>query len=313
MKKIKLGLTGIEITKLALGTWVFGGAEWGGADDSDSIDTLNRALDSGINFFDTALAYGDGHAEQLIGKILKPVREKVVIASKAKGNYADVTQLFEKSLGFLGMEYIDLYYIHWPPEDNHIEKMIEKIAKLQTAGKIRAIGLSNFTLEQIRRAMSVARIDALQMPYNLFWRYIENDIKTFCQENSISIISYSPLSRGLLSGKFTSDWKYVKDDNRETNVIFRNHFKEALNGVEKVKCLAEKKKTTTAALAIKWIMQKNWISSILIGARTPRQLQENLNACQLSISDSDYITLDEISNEVFSQIRDAGYSNPFSG
>ena len=192
---------------LGLGTWPMGGEWWGGTDDAESIRTIHRALDLGVTLFDTAEAYAAGHAEEVLGRALVGRREQAVIADKVAPNHFapdQIEEAFEASCRRLQTDYIDVYFLHWPNIDLPIGPAMESLERLRAAGRIRAIGVSNFTADEMRAASEYGQIDVLQPPYNMFWRFIEGDQLPYCQEHDIGIMAYSGLAQGLLTGNLTA-------------------------------------------------------------------------------------------------------------
>lgn len=312
MEVKQLGKSNIKVSILGLGTWVFGGGGWGGADDKQSIATIKKALEIGINFFDTAPAYGGGKAETLLGESIRE-KDKVVIATKVSDFREGIEASLDKSLKRLRVDSVEILYIHWPVATVPVKKMMEEMLLLKEKEKIRAIGVSNFSLEQMKEATSITQVDVLQPPYSLYWRFAEEELIPFCKENNISVVGYSPLARGILSGKFTKDWKFKNGDDRPSNVLFqKEYFSRALKGVERIKELAKRKNSSVASIALKWCILQPGITSILIGARTILQLTENLKALGVNLTKDDLRYLEKISQEVFKPIRRIGYENMFN-
>lgn len=314
MEKRELGRSGMEVSAFSLGTWVFGGSGWGGADDAASIETIETAYhEYHINFFDTAAAYGGGRAESLLGKTLRKVRDRVVIATKAVDFSRPIEQSLDKSLKDLDCDYTDLYYIHWPSPQMPIRQMMDEMNALKAKGKIKAIGVSNFNPVQVAEALSAGPVDVLQPPYSLFWRFAEKDLVPLCRRENIGVVTYSPLARGILSGKFAPGWQFKPGDDRPKNVLFRpEHFPAVLQGVEKVRELAREKETAIAAMALKWVVCQPGITSCTIGARNRGQLRENLKALKVNLTEGDFQRLDRISREVSDPIEEKGYKNMFN-
>jgi aryl-alcohol dehydrogenase-like predicted oxidoreductase len=208
-----LGKSDIKISPIIMGTWQAGKEMWTGIDDAETTKGIRAAFEAGITIFDSAEAYGKGHSERILGNALKDVREQVVYATKVFPNHLKYDQVIEsckRSLENLQTDHIDLYQIHWPSgsfgtEVVPIEESMRALNELKTQGKIRAIGVSNFSRAQFEEAASYGRIDSLQPPYSLFWRQLESDAMPYCVENSITILAYSSMAQGLLTGKFGPD------------------------------------------------------------------------------------------------------------
>ncbi|MBD1941817.1 aldo/keto reductase, partial [Coleofasciculus sp. FACHB-712] len=216
MEKRHLGTSDIQISPIVMGTWQAGKKMWVGIEDSDTIKAIREAFDAGITTVDTAEVYGEGHSEQIVAQALSDVRDQAVYATKVFANHLKYDQVIEacdRSLKNLKTDYIDLYQIHWPSgvfksEIVPIEETMSALNHLKEQGKIRAIGVSNFSRAQLEEAAQYGRIDSLQPPYSLFWRWVEKDAMPYCVENKISILAYSSLAQGLLTGKFGSDHQF---------------------------------------------------------------------------------------------------------
>ncbi len=305
MEFIKLGKTNIEVSKIAFGCWAIGaGREWGESlEDRVYSETILTAYDGGINFFDTAMGYGGGHSEELLGKTIKNIRDKVIVSDKCStpGLTKDkARESVETSLSRLKTDYIDIYFVHWPNPDIPVEEPIEELMKLKAEGKIRAIGVSNYTLGHLKRAVKAGQIDAVQPCYNLYWRHIEKDLLPYCLENGISVITYSSIAQGLLTGKFTKDWSFAETDMRRTTIpLFKSPtFEMAIDTTEKIKSIGEKYGKSPVQTAINWTINKPGITSAIVGAKYPDQVVENIKSTGWSMSDEDYEYIGNISMEV---------------
>src|SRR6476469_8043817 len=246
METRSLGNSGIQITPIIMGTWQAGKKMWVGIEDSDTIKAIRAAVDAGITTIDTAEVYGEGHSEQIVADALSDIRDKVVYATKVFANHLKYDQVIEacdRSLKNLKTDYIDLYQIHWPSgafktEIVPIEETMKALNYLQRQGKIRAIGVSNFNRAQLEEASQYGRIDSLQPPYSLFWRWVEKEAMSYCVDNKISIIAYSPLAQGLLTGKFEPDHKFDPADNRAKNKLFQGeNYKRAQEALNKLRTI----------------------------------------------------------------------------
>lgn len=301
-----LGQTDLAISVVGLGCWAFaGGTTWGFQSDSDSMDTIAAARDCGINFFDTAEAYGDGYSETVLGKALKKSRADVIVASKfnAKSQQkSDVIEACERSLQRLQTDYIDLYQIHWPSRDVPFEETMDGLLTLKQQGKIRHIGVCNFGVKDLSDILKIADVVTNQLAYNLLWRAIEFEVIPFCREHKVDILSYSPLAQGLLSGRFRS-----ADDvpiGRARTKHFsseRLHTRHGQPGAEAltfgtisvIEALAHQLGIPMSRLAISWLFHQTSITSVLSGARTPKQIQENVAAVDLVLDDETILKLDK--------------------
>jgi myo-inositol catabolism protein IolS len=210
MKYIPLGKTDIQLSAIIMGTWQAGKAMWAGIEDAETTRAMAAAFDAGITTFDTATVYGNGHSEQVLGKALGHVRQQVVFATKVFAHslaYEKVFKACHKSLRDLGTDYIDLYQIHWPAgffgsREVPIEETMRALTELKQQGKIRAVGVSNFSREQIEAAEPFGAVDSYQPPYSLFWRQMEDTAIAYCRERGITVLAYSPMAQGILTGKF---------------------------------------------------------------------------------------------------------------
>lgn len=287
MERIQIPETDLEVTRIALGTWAIGGWMWGGSDDKDSIRTIHAALDKGINLIDTAPVYGFGHSEEIVGKAIKAYggRENIYISTKTaldwyKGKVCRnaspkrILKEIDDSLRRLQTEYIDIYFVHWPDPLEEFERTAETMRKLLEDQKIRAIGVSNFSAEQMDLFRKEAPLHISQPPYNIFEREIEEQIKPYCHENKIALMTYGAICRGLLSGKMTADRVFEDDDLRQYDPKFKEpRFQEYLDAAEKLKQLARKKyHKNLLPLAVRWILDQG-VEIALWGARRPHQLE----------------------------------------
>lgn len=306
MEKRPLGRTDIMISPIIMGTWQAGKSMWTGIDDRESIRAIEAAYDAGITTFDTAEVYGNGHSERILGKALKNVRHKVVIASKVFSNhlaYDQVIQACNRSLKNLGTDYLDLYQIHWPPGSfGHrkvpLEETMQALLDLLEEGKIRAIGVSNFDAAQLEEALELGPVVSLQPPYSLFWRMIEQETVPVCLRHELTILAYSPLAQGLLTGKFDAGHVFEKGDHRRANRLFQPElFNLALKALEELKPIAEAHGATLAQLALAWVIAQPRTCAIA-GARSAEQATQNAAAARIRLSSEDLEAMDRISRTV---------------
>jgi aryl-alcohol dehydrogenase-like predicted oxidoreductase len=309
MEKTRFGDTELQASVIALGTWVTGGWAWGGAEDKDSIDAILNALDLGINLIDTAPVYGFGRSEEVIGRALKQWRNRgdVIIATKCGLEWDErhnirrnstperIRHEIDQSLSRLDVERIDLYQIHWPDSATPFEATIEALLEARKAGKIRYIGLSNFSLAQIQACRKTGTVTSLQPPYNIFERQAEDELLPFCANTGIATLVYGGLCRGLLTGKFTGDEKFPKGDLRRSDPKFKpDRFRQYVKAVDQLKKLAGKYNKTMAQFALRWAVQQPGVTTVIAGARTNRQVQDNAGASGWQILDEDLRKVDEI-------------------
>lgn len=321
MIKKKLGNSDMEITVVGLGTWAIGGTgynySWGSQDDEESIETIKTAVRLGINWIDTAPAYGLGHSERVVGKAIKECKTLPFVFTKLgkswdeKGVLGDglsgktVRRETEQSLERLGVERIDLMQIHWPRPDSEIESAWQEMSKLVDEGKIRAIGVSNFSVEQLERIKKIRMPDSLQPPYCLFRREIEKEILPWCKENNVGVICYSPMYYGLLAERFDSkriskmssdDWRRKLPELTTNNEIYCRFFDE-------FKKIADQQNMTTAQLAISWVLAHPAVTGAIVGARRPAQIKEIMSNCSFQITSETKSKIDNLLEEFPQLIR----------
>jgi len=304
MRKRKLGSRGPEITVIGLGTWAIGGAgwqyAWGAQDDRDSIAAIHRAMELGINWIDTAAVYGLGHSEEVVGKALAGRREKVMIATKCGRTWdpgsteivgrlsaPSVRKELENSLRRLATDYIDLYQIHWPRPEEHIEEGWNEIAKAVKEGKVRFAGVSNFSVEQLRRIHAIHPVTSLQPPYSMLRRDTERDLLPFCRDNGIGVIVYSPMQMGLLSGAFTRERAahLASDDLRARNPYFTEPALSLnLALVDTLKPIARRNGRSMAELALAWVLRRPEVTAAIVGGRRPEQVGETAGAADWDLT-----------------------------
>ncbi|MCD6519598.1 MAG: aldo/keto reductase [Anaerolineae bacterium] len=302
MKKREIGSTGIQVSVIGLGCWPMGGDYWGGTDDQESIRTIHRALELGINLFDTAPGYGKGHSEEIVGKGLKKYRNKAIISTKVSGNLTpeSIKSQLKSSLERLQTEYIDIYFIHWPNRREPLAYTMETLEQLRREGRIRAIGVSNFTVEMIKMALKYGQVDVVQPPYNLIWRFIEEDVLPYCRQNGISIMTYSSLAQGLLTGTLRLTTRYAPGDMRPRSVLWKSeNFGKCLYTVERLKPIAQQIGASLSQLALNWLISQPGVTTSLTGARTVEEITENAGAADLDVSPQTMKQIQEISDELY--------------
>ena len=302
MQHRSLGKSGLKISTILMGTWQAGKEMWVDIDDAQSVRAIRAAFECGVTAFDTAAAYGKGHSERVLGEALSSMRTEVVLATKVFANRLKFDQVINschQSLKNLKTDYIDLYQIHWPSgafgtRSVPIEETMAAMNELKKKGKIRAIGVSNFSFSQLEEATQYASIDSIQSPYSLFWRHIERDIMKYCRENNISILAYSPMAQGLLTGKFDQNHEFQKGDHRKKNRLFRPElFGRAQEALERLRPIAEEKSTSVGQLALAWVISHPDTYAVA-GARNADQVAQNARASEISLSEKDLERLDEI-------------------
>ena len=308
----KLGKSNLDFTVLTFGCWQAGGAQWTDTNDDDSLQAMRAAYECGITAFDTAEGYGGGHSEEIVGKFIQEIgRDNLTLATKVGGSLSadQINQSCEKSLQRLGVERIDLYQIHWPSgtwggDKTPLEESMAALVKLQEAGKIAAIGVSNFDKDLIQEALQYGRIDSLQPPYSLFFApYVANGTIEFCQQNQIGVIPYSPLAQGLVTGKFNMDNRPT--DNRAGNHLFKDPvYGIALEATAELQPLAEKYEANTAQIALAWLIAQPGVTSPIVGARNAKQIQDTAQAATIQLKPEDVEAISRIAQPVLDAVPD---------
>ena len=326
MEYRRLGNTDIQISVVTFGAWAIGGWMWGGADEKDAIDALESAIDLGMTSIDTAAVYGFGKSEELVGKVTHNKRDKVQILTKyglrwntkegafyfnstnAKGKPVSIYRFAgpesvilecEASLKRLQTDYIDLYQIHWNDPTTPIEDTMEAIDRLREQGKIRAAGVSNYSADQMKQADKVIDIASNQVPYSMVLRDIEKEIVPYCFKGGKSILAYSPLQRGILTGKITQGYKFNEGDHRPQTPYFKKPNISRINSfLAKIKPIAADNNISLTQLVIYWTIQQPSITSALVGARNPKQVKENNKAGEIHLEDSVISTINELLEDV---------------
>jgi aryl-alcohol dehydrogenase-like predicted oxidoreductase len=302
----KLGNSDLEITPLGVGAWAMGGSgwafSWGDQDDADSAGAIRAALDAGINWIDTAAVYGLGHSEEVVGAAVHGMSNKPFLFTKCERIWdkdgkigpslkaESIRQECENSLRRLKVDVIDLYQIHWPQPDEDIEEGWTEMARLKEEGKVRWIGVSNFNVEQMKRAIKIAPITSLQPPYSMLVRQVEAEILPFVKANNIGVICYSPMRAGLLTGKMTreralqlpaDDWRSRDKDFQEPN-LSRN-----LGLVELLREIGSRYGHTPGEVALAWALHNPAITGAIVGLRKPEQVQGTIGAQTFRLSDNE--------------------------
>jgi aryl-alcohol dehydrogenase-like predicted oxidoreductase len=302
----QFGKTDMQITPIGLGAWAIGGGGyafgWGSQEDQESIRTIQRALELGINWIDTAAIYGLGHSEEVVGRAIKGRSEKPYIFTKcslvwdSKGEISNslkadsIRREVEASLKRLGVDVIDLYQIHWPNPEEDIEEGWRTLAQLKQEGKVRAIGVSNFNVEQMRRIQKIAPIDSLQPPYSLINREAERAILPFCQENDIATIVYSPMASGLLTGQMSKQRieNLPSDDWRRGNPEYQvPRLSRNLKLADLLTEIAYVHNVTAGVVAVAWTLQNPAVTGAIVGARHPEQIEDLVISAEFRLTDAE--------------------------
>jgi aryl-alcohol dehydrogenase-like predicted oxidoreductase len=302
-----LGRSNISVSALALGCWALAGGDgWGDQDEQSAIATIHAALDHGINFFDTAEGYGAGRSEEIVGKALADRRDRAVIGSKISPSHTEPSVLrdyCEASLRRLQTDYIDVYMIHWPPRTHALADSLAVLDELKVEGKVRAIGVSNFGVQDLSEAVATGvQLDANQLCYSLLSRAIEFEILPLCQEHRVSATAYMPLMQGLLTGKYrsvddvpafrtrTRHFSSERPGSRHSDPGAEDELFAAIDGV---RAIADELHEPMANVALAWSMARPGVGSVLAGGRTPDQVARNVQAASLSLSAETISRLDK--------------------
>ena len=300
MEYKRLGLTDFEVSRIGFGCWAIGGHGYGKVDDRESIAAIRKALDLGINFFDTADVYGFGHSEEILCKGLGSKRNDVIIATKfgvnwdAQGNtFRDcnprhIVETLEGSLRRLNIDCIPLYQIHWYDNKTQISKTMETLLKCQESGKIRYIGCSNFTSELVNEAFKVHRIESTQLPYSVIYKDLEPEMLKCIETLNMGAIAYGVLLRGLLSGKYNINCKFKDNDTRNTDEDFKGErIKRNFIVLDALQCVAKHYDKTPSQVAIRWVLDNPAITCALSGIKKVEQIIENSGALGWRLAEED--------------------------
>jgi aryl-alcohol dehydrogenase-like predicted oxidoreductase len=309
------GQTGIQVSAIGIGCWEIGGG-YGSIEETEFITAVNRALDLGINCFDTAEAYGFGASERSLAKALGGRRKEAVITTKFGVGYADapnyrdgsrkrVTESIEKSLQNLGTDFVDVYLVHWPDRNTPFDETMRALDDLLKQGKVRAVGLSNFRLEEIKACMSTRRVDVVQYCWNMFDRRMQSEIFPYCRQHQIGVMAYGSLAYGMLTGAFTEEMTFDKGDWRSKRGQLANlnlfqhlfgpdHYLKNLRAVAELKTMAQSYGKSLPQFALRWTLSNPVISTALVGCRNPREVEDNVGALGWSISDADMREIDAV-------------------
>jgi aryl-alcohol dehydrogenase-like predicted oxidoreductase len=310
MRAVRLGETGLEISRVGLGAWAIGGGGydwgWGSQDDEDSIAAIHHAVELGVSWIDTAAQYGFGHSEEVVGRALAGLDEQPYVFTKGgqpEGpGWTTLQSLrrdslrreLEGSLARLGLDTVDLYQIHWPIPDEEIEEGWAALAELKREGLVRHIGVSNFSVEQLRRAQEIAQVETLQPPYSLIDRDAEGEILPFADRERIGVIVYSPMGSGLLTGAMTRERvaSLPDDDWRRQSPSFQEpRLSEHLELVERLRTVAERHGTSVGAVAVAWTLTNPAVDGAIVGFRRPDQVDPIVIAADLELDENDLATI----------------------
>ncbi|MCY1722126.1 aldo/keto reductase [Prolixibacteraceae bacterium Z1-6] len=324
MEKVQLPSSDVNITPITFGAWAIGGWFWGGAEENESVKAIQTAIANGMTTVDTAPVYGFGQSEEFVAKAIKGKRNKVEILTKFglvwdkksgyihyektydnQGNEVSLYRLGSKEsvikecencLRRLGTDYIDLFQQHWPDNSTPLEETMEALDILKSQGKIRAGGVSNYSAKEMAEAENFLQLASNQVPYSMVNRGIEDELVPYCITNNKAIIAYSPMQRGVLTGKITSDYKFSEGDHRPATPFFQEpNLRRINNFLTKIQPIANDKNATIAQLVLKWTLEQPGITCVLAGARNEKQVLENLKAAEMKLSGEE---LEFIKNEL---------------
>jgi aryl-alcohol dehydrogenase-like predicted oxidoreductase len=308
MRNIVLGRSGLDVSRVAFGTWQLGG-DWGSFDEDAAIGAIRHARELGVNLFDTAQAYGFGRSEEVLGKALRSEldrdRDSLVIATKGGINPGSARPRdarrdwlrsgVDDSLRTLGVDHIDLYQVHWPDSDTPAEETATALQELVDEGKIRHVGVSNYDAEQLAAFDKTRPVETLQPPYHLFRRDIEDSELTYTREHNVGVLAYSPLGSGLLTGQLTPDSTFDRDDWRSRSTAFRGEtLRRNLAVVDRLAELAGSRGLSIGQLATAWVLAQPGVHVAIVGARSARNIENSLAAADVDLTEDDLAEIEKI-------------------
>jgi aryl-alcohol dehydrogenase-like predicted oxidoreductase len=308
----QLGTTDIRMSPIVMGMWQAGKEMWAGIDDTETRRAVRAAFDAGINAFDTAEMYGKGHSERMLAAATADIRAKVIYMTKVFSNHLQYDQVIaacNRSLKNLKTDYIDLYQVHWPSgswgsRKVPVEETMRALNDLKAQGKIRAIGVSNFSRAELEEAARFGRIESLQPPYSLLWRQVEKDALPYCTANGLTVLAYSSMAQGILAGRFGAELRFADGDHRKGHRLFQpDIYDRVLKAVEGLKPIAQRNGITLAQLALAWVIARPGVCAIA-GARNAAQAAENAGAMKTTLSASDLAEMETISRTVTERLDD---------
>lgn len=320
MNTRQLGNDGPEISEIGLGGWAMGGPGkfgWGPQDDQDSIRTIHKAMDLGINWIDTAAVYGLGRSEKVVGQAIQNKRDNVFIATKCGQPWDEnrrvrndcrpesIRKECEDSLRRLDIDIIDLYQIHWPDPKTDVQDSWGEMVRLKEEGKVRYIGVSNFGVDLLKKCQEIQPVQSLQPPYSILHRAkypeVENEILAWCKQNEVGVVTYGSIQSGLLTGKFDHQKlkELANDDWRRRNEFFQEPlFSKSIKLVDALKPIADNYGKSITQLAIAWVLMNDAVTSAIVGARHPDQVEKNVGGSGWEISDADLEKIHHLLNEI---------------
>lgn len=326
METRRLGTTDLELSVIGLGTWVFGG-RWGGADDADSEAACHAALDAGVNWIDTADIYGQHRAERIVGKVLKDRSDEVIVATKcgvawstepnfhiwrdASGDY--IRQAVDRNLLALGIDRIDLFQVHWPVKSTPAEETISAMVDLKAAGKIGAIGVSNYDVEDLANAHAVSPLDSFQVGYHVMRRQVEEAELPWCAANNVGVLAYGPLAHGLLTGKMDATTTFGPDDWRSESAFFADEaYPQRVAVADELTRIARQsgRPGGLAELAVVWVLRRPEVTSAIVGARNAAQATANAALAGSPLQDDEAAAIEAVLAKYPDAARPYGHGEP---
>ena len=323
MESREFGRTGLAVSPITLGSWpMSGGERYGHIDDSEAVSTIHAALERGITSFDTAPAYGAGHAEETLGAALVGRRDQAVITTKCgivpsaagqpgrNASRASILREIDDSLRRLRTDHVDVYLVHWPDPNTPLEETMAAMDEVQRAGKTRLVGVSNFDVALLEQARQVRPVDVLQVGYNLFDRRQEREVFGYCREHGIGVMAYGSLAYGLLAGGFSEETTFEPTDWRARGVAFGQpilrgeNFRHNVRLVNRLRDeVARPKGLSVAQLALAWVVRNPTVTTALVGARVPAEIEENVGAASVQLSDADVAQIEHVMDQVAGRVE----------
>jgi aryl-alcohol dehydrogenase-like predicted oxidoreductase len=321
MEARELGHSGVSVSPITLGSWPMSGDRYGAIDDSEAVQTIRRAMERGITSFDTAPGYGSGHAEETLGAALDGRRDQAVVTTKCgivpqasgqpgrNSSRTSILQEIDDSLRRLRTDHVDVYLVHWPDPNTPLAETMATLDEVQQAGKTRLVGVSNFDVPLLEECLKLRPIDVLQVGYNLFDRRMEREVFPFCRQHGIGVMAYGSLAYGLLTGAFTQDTTFDPSDWRSNGVAFGqpilggDNFRHNVGLVDRLRSeVAQPKGLTVAQLALAWVVRNPIVSTAMVGARVPAEIEENVGAATVALSDDDVAQIEDIMSGVAGRV-----------
>jgi aryl-alcohol dehydrogenase-like predicted oxidoreductase len=324
MESRQFGRTEVSVSPITLGSWPMSGDRYGRIDDREAINTIHRAMDQGITSFDTAPGYGSGHAEETLGAALVGRRDRAVVTTKCgivsrdsrtgqpgrNATRASILQEIDDSLRRLRTDHVDVYLVHWPDPNTPLEETMATMDQIQRAGKTRLVGVSNFDVALLEQCRKLRSIDVLQVGYNLFDRRMEREVFPYCREHGIGVMAYGSLAYGLLTGAFSEDTTFEETDWRSNGVAFGqpilggDNFRHNVSLVRRLRDeVAVPNGLTVAQVALAWVVRNPTVTTAMVGARVPAEIEENVGAANVSLSESDVAQIERIMDEARGRIE----------